>query len=979
MFKFSILIFNLLLFIGASSQSFVNTGTIGGSFDDAIRHVAVLENGDVVIAGTFQTTADLYPGPLVASYTSIGQSDIFLGRFSETGILIWMKTIGSTGTDDVLDLEVSNSTIIIAGYFNETINFDPTGNGALETSQGVTDGFIAAYDLNGDYIYHQVLAGPAGEQILNIAIQTDGSPAFSGYGFSGTLQVGNLSLENNGGGDIIVARMNNIGAVTSAFKLGSEFGNSLGYPDAMAVDSQNNIIIGGSFSGQIFDFDPGDETQGFSASSDNNAFVASYASDNSFNWVKPYGFGSYETVDALVTDEADNIYLFGEFSGQISFDSNFPMIVGTPSVANVLVAKLNADGLVIQVGQISGTSQFKAQEAIITPSQNIYIGGYYDGVADIDPLEGISTLGTDNNSGFIIQLNTALELVNGESVGIGSTLRILDIAVTPELNVLAAGFFLFTTIIQSENENTELTSTGGEDGFITMLFQDLCSDFIVSLESIVYPTCANPGAITMSVQGGTEPYTIAWSQHPDEQGFTVPLTTQCIETVTVSDANGCSRTSVFVIPGPTNDAEVDVIVNLSHSPFRLGQTATIDINVYNQFCDLASGVINLDLGPFLTIVESNNEDYTQEGTVVSWNYSNLTFDSGHILIRLFVLVSPDAGLGSEITISAEAVEEAGMDVEIQNNSIILSSATTAAYDPNDKQVFPQGVCDPQWTLQPEEFTYTIRFQNLGNAPAQNIFIYDTLSVHLNPNSIVFRGASPFDPLIEIIDENILKFSFINVYLPDSTSDAAGSIGYVIFDISPFNPDLADNTTIENKAGIVFDMNEPIITNNVLNTIVDEIPVVNDDILLNEGVSLVQDNASYTWFAECDEQQVLDIFTQSINSNTLAELGINAISAAINYQGCPTVITECLVVVSNEEIIDSFDWLVYPNPSNGNFRVETKGDATQLEIFEISGRKIYSTNIHSNSTEISLSIGSGIYLLKATNDKGQSIQQKIIIE
>jgi uncharacterized repeat protein (TIGR01451 family) len=467
--------------------------------------------------------------------------------------------------------------------------------------------------------------------------------------------------------------------------------------------------------------------------------------------------------------------------------------------------------------------------------------------------------------------------------------------------------------------------------------------------------------------------------HPDNEGFSVPLTTQGIETVTVSDANGCTRTSTFIIPGPTNDAEVDVIINVSHSPFRLGQTATIDINVYNQYCDLASGVINLDLGPFLTIVESSNEDYTQEGTIVSWNYSDLTFDSGHIMIRLFVLVSPSAGLGNEITISAEVEESAGVDVDIENNSVLVTGVTTAAFDPNDKQVLPQGICDPKWTLQPEEFTYTIRFQNLGNAPAQNIFIYDTLSVHLDPNSVVFRGASPFDPLIEIIDNTILKFTFNNVYLPDSTSDAEGSIGYVIFDITPFNSDLPDNTAIENKAGIIFDMNEPIITNTVLNTILDEIPTVNDEIILNEGISLAQENADYTWFAECDEQQPLDLNTQAIDANTLAGLDINAISASIDYQGCPTVITDCVIVVSTKELQELYELKVYPNPSNGNFRVETSGDAARLEIFEISGKLVYSKNNLSIGTELSLPLGHGIYILKVTNNKGQSTQQKIIIE
>lgn len=966
--KFLLLISLLTLSIGAFSQLFVNTGTLGGTFDDAIQHVSVLENGDVIIAGTFTGTADLYPGPLESSYTSNGQSDIFLGRVSQTGTLIWMKTFGSAQTDDVLDLEISGNTIIIGGYFNQTINFNPDGSNATVTSQGVTDGFIAAYDLNGNYVYHQTLAGPAGEEIMNIALQPDGAPAFAGYAFSGTIQVGNQTINNNGGGDIVVVRMNNVGEVTSTFNLGSEFGNSFGYPDALTIDNQNNIIVGGSFSGQIFDFDPSGETQGFSASSDNNAFVASYSSNNSFNWVKPYGFNSYETVDALVTDVENNIYLFGEFSGQISFDPSFPMIVGTPSVANLLLAKLNSNGEVIQVGQISGTSQFKVREAVITLSDNIYIGGYYEGVADIDPLEGITNLGTDNNSGFILRLSTDLELINGESVGIGSTLRIFDIALTPEQNVLAAGYFLFTTIIQSENENTELISAGGEDGFITMLFQDLCSDFLVSLASITYPTCANAGEIVMSASGGTAPYEIQWLAHPDNTAFSLPLTIQGSETVTVNDANGCSRTRMYIIPGPINDAEVDVIVNVSHTPFVLGQQATIFLNVYNHYCDMASGQIRLTLDPNMSVIYATNPDFTQEGNILTWNYNDITFESGHITIEVVVLVLPEIGLGSEIVIELEALEEAGVDIDVESNIVTQNAVALASYDPNDKQVYPQGVCEPQWTLQPETFTYTVRFQNIGNAPAQNVFIYDTLSTHLNPQSVVLRGYDPFIPIIEIVNGNVLTFSFLDIYLPDSLSNPEESIGYVIFEIAPYNSDLPDNTAIENKAGIVFDMNEPIITNTVLNTIVDEIPVINNDFYQDNETGIFiaeQNNATYTWYSDCDFNSIIEGQTnQSLNLQDVENF-ITQLALEVNYMGCTAVFSDCLIL-SNVTEQQTISIQLYPNPATDNITILTENiEQAHYIIYDLSGKQVMTGTLNTPTLSIA-TLPSGIYTLHLNN-------------
>ncbi len=54
-------------------------------------------------------------------------------------------------------------------------------------------------------------------------------------------------------------------------------------------------------------------------------------------------------------------------------------------------------------------------------------------------------------------------------------------------------------------------------------------------------------------------------------------------------------------------------------------------------------------------------------------------------------------------------------------------------------------------------------------------------------------------------------------------------------------------------------------------------------------------------------------------------------------------------------------------------------AAQIEIFEVSGKLVDRMNITSNNSEIGLSLGTGIYIMKITNNKGQSTQQKIIIE
>ena len=57
---------------------------------------------------------------------------------------------------------------------------------------------------------------------------------------------------------------------------------------------------------------------------------------------------------------------------------------------------------------------------------------------------------------------------------------------------------------------------------------------------------------------------------------------------------------------------------------------------------------------------------------------------------------------------------------------------------------------------------------------------------------------------------VVEWFFDDINLPDSTTDLAGSQGFVKFRIRPVQPVLA-GTVIENIANIYFDLNPPVIT------------------------------------------------------------------------------------------------------------------------------------------------------------------------
>jgi len=81
-----------------------------------------------------------------------------------------------------------------------------------------------------------------------------------------------------------------------------------------------------------------------------------------------------------------------------------------------------------------------------------------------------------------------------------------------------------------------------------------------------------------------------------------------------------------------------------------------------------------------------------------------------------------------------------------------------------------------------------------------------------------RGfTSSHDMEVEYEGTNVLIFRFENIYLVDSLTNEAESQGWVGFQIDLL-PNQVVGTEISNQAAIFFDFNDPIITNDVVNTI-----------------------------------------------------------------------------------------------------------------------------------------------------------------
>jgi uncharacterized repeat protein (TIGR01451 family) len=133
-----------------------------------------------------------------------------------------------------------------------------------------------------------------------------------------------------------------------------------------------------------------------------------------------------------------------------------------------------------------------------------------------------------------------------------------------------------------------------------------------------------------------------------------------------------------------------------------------------------------------------------------------------------------------------------------------------AYDPNQKSVSPTGAGPNHFIDTNVVLEYTIDFQNTGTASAYTVVVTDTLAPYLDINTARMEISS--NPCqMQLSGSNLLTFTFNHINLPDSSVSPLLSSGFVKFRVNQ-KPGNANGTVINNKAGIYFDYNAPVVTN-----------------------------------------------------------------------------------------------------------------------------------------------------------------------
>ena len=353
------------------------------------------------------------------------------------------------------------------------------------------------------------------------------------------------------------------------------------------------------------------------------------------------------------------------------------------------------------------------------------------------------------------------------------------------------------------------------------------------------------------------------------------------QTATLDSANQTiSNINFPVVCDTTYDIEIHSVNNMGW--VFPGQTHILLTNItsnetwYNINCGSInnSGPVIITVSGPVTYISPTLGALTPmiAGNTFTYNindFNSLTTNS----LGLLFINDTTAQVGDQICVHVE-INPTPLDADTTNNVYDFCYQVVNSYDPNMKEVYPVNVLPgyDDW------FTYTIHFQNTGNAPAFNIRLRDTLDTNLDINSFEVRGYS--HPAQISLNGNILTVRFNNIMLPDSTTDYEGSMGYFQYRLKPL-PNLPNGTQIENTAYIYFDYNAPIITNTTQNNF--DITVKTTDIKLEEQHYVLYPNPSAGIFMFKENKNIKTVEVFNIMGESVLSQGNSKI---INLQGFP---------------------------------------------------------------------------------------------
>ena len=304
--------------------------SIGGNGFDLLQSVKNTKDGGFILAGTSSSESGFQKGEACKGIT-----DFWVIKLDAAGTEQWQRTIGGSGSDELLcAFQTKDGGYILGGSSgsNPPVISKPDGKSTpttkadlynkSEKSRGNMDYWVVKLNKEGVIEWQKTYGGKYADLLRSMEQTTDNGYILAGYSTSSTS--GDKTDANKGEGDYWIIKINDAGEIQWQNSYGADGDDQ---PYVIHQTNDGGYILGGNSNSKN-----ALTTQGGIVSNGTDFWVLKLNTDGGILWSKTYDFGKTDILTSLVENN-DKTYLIGGHSKTESGRSIVNKLAKTTGVA----------------------------------------------------------------------------------------------------------------------------------------------------------------------------------------------------------------------------------------------------------------------------------------------------------------------------------------------------------------------------------------------------------------------------------------------------------------------------------------------------------------------------------------------------------------------------------------------------------------------------------------------------------------------
>jgi hypothetical protein len=386
----------------------------GGSLSDTGISLALDSNGNVCLAGEFQSKQATFGSTTLAHTYCTGCPKTFVAKLNPTGTWLWARqsTAGDySGTDTAAGLAVdATDNIYLTGSFSSR---NLVLGGLMLTNSmpllqryqtGTPDLYVAKLSPDGTWLWAVSGGGIDEEQSVGIALDNAQNVYVAGSTESASATFGSTTLTSTGYSNVVLLKLNISGAWQQVAQGGS---NKYTYPTSLAVAADGTAYIAGQYTSTTT-FGPTSLT----SLGKYDGFVAQLSPAGTWNWATSCGGTENDYSQSIALDKAGNAYVIGEFTSPVLRAGATSLLDSTTPTFDIFAAKLDAQGSWQWALSAGGTKDDLGQCIALDNQGGLYLLGRYQSpliqFGSFTLAGSSSTAGSPGNRGYLARLGNAV-------------------------------------------------------------------------------------------------------------------------------------------------------------------------------------------------------------------------------------------------------------------------------------------------------------------------------------------------------------------------------------------------------------------------------------------------------------------------------------------------------------------------------------------------------------------------------------------